>query len=285
MAPVAQFHVTLQPGGHAFDTDGSETILEAALDAGLTLPYGCRNGACGACKGKVVAGRVDHGAAQESALSAAERDAGMALFCCAKPLGDLVLECREVGSATDIPVRILPCRVQTLKRVADDVMILGLKLPVGTNKTVTATWEDERNLRLEETFDVHASQGTKPMTMTRHFAYDPQTDLLTCRVTRSTRTTGPEVVYLFKRREANNAYYMQMVDDWEIGSKLPEQACLISLQGIVNENAARLYLTFGPEYPFNYTEDLRGWLEKRRHFTFTRLATLEDALRTHGLIN
>lgn len=160
-------------------------------------------------------------------------------------------------------------------------LFLGLKLPVGGTKTVTATWEDERNLRLEESFDVHASQGTKPMTMTRHFAYDPLTDLLTCRVNRSTRTTGPDVVYLFKRREANNAHYMQMVDDWEIGSKLPEQACLISLQGIVNENAARLYLTFGPEYPFNYTEDLRTWLEKRRHFTFTRLATLEDAIRTY----
>ncbi len=129
MAPVARFHVTLQPGGHAFDTDGSETILEAALDAGFTLPYGCRNGACGACKGKVLAGRVDHGAAQENALPAAERDAGMALFCCAKPLDDLVLECREVGSATDIPVRILPCRVQTMERVADDVMVIGLKLP------------------------------------------------------------------------------------------------------------------------------------------------------------
>ncbi len=133
MAPVASsvasYRVTLQPSGHSFITDGSDPILQAALDAGLTLPYGCRNGACGACKGKVLDGLVDHGAAQDQALSTADRAGGLALFCCAKPLSDLVLECREVGTAKDIPVRIMPCRVQTIERAADDVIILGLKLP------------------------------------------------------------------------------------------------------------------------------------------------------------
>jgi CDP-4-dehydro-6-deoxyglucose reductase len=126
---AATYRVTLQPSGHSFTTDGSDSVLQAALDAGLTLPYGCRNGACGACKGKVLDGLVDHGAAQDQALSTADRAGGLALFCCAKPLSDLVLECREVGTAKDIPVRIMPCRVQTIERAADDVIILGLKLP------------------------------------------------------------------------------------------------------------------------------------------------------------
>jgi CDP-4-dehydro-6-deoxyglucose reductase len=129
MAPTSAFRVTLAPSGHSFTTDGSDTVLQAALDAGLTLPYGCRNGACGACKGRVVDGLVDHGAAQEHALSTADRVGGLALFCCAKPLSDLVLECREVGTAKDIPVKIMPCRVQKIERVADDVMVLSLKLP------------------------------------------------------------------------------------------------------------------------------------------------------------
>jgi CDP-4-dehydro-6-deoxyglucose reductase len=129
MAPAPSFRVTLQPSGHSFATDGSDPVLQAALDAGLTLPYGCRNGACGACKGKVLDGLVDHGAAQDQALSTADRAGGLALFCCAKPLSDLVLECREVGTAKDIPVRIMPCRVQKIERAADDVIILSLKLP------------------------------------------------------------------------------------------------------------------------------------------------------------
>ena len=129
MASAAPFRVTLQPSGHRFTTDGSDSVLQAALDAGLMLPYGCRNGACGACKGKVQDGLVDHGPAQDQALSTADRAGGLALFCCAKPLSDLVLECREVGTAKDIPVKIMPCRVQKIERVADDVIVLSLKLP------------------------------------------------------------------------------------------------------------------------------------------------------------
>jgi CDP-4-dehydro-6-deoxyglucose reductase len=129
MAPVKPYRVTLQPSGHSFTTDGSDSLLQAALNAGFTLPYGCRNGACGACKGKVLDGLVDHGAAQADALPTADRSSGLALFCCAKPLSDVVLECREVGTAKDIPVKILPCRVQQLERVADDVIVMSLKLP------------------------------------------------------------------------------------------------------------------------------------------------------------
>jgi len=127
--PGDKFRVTLQPSGHSFTTAGDATLLQAALDAGFTMPYGCRNGACGACKGKVLDGLVDHGAVQASALSTADRSSGLALFCCATPLSDVVLECREVGTAKDIPVKILPCRVQKLERVADDVIVLSLKLP------------------------------------------------------------------------------------------------------------------------------------------------------------
>jgi len=123
------YQVTLQPSGHTFSAAADTTLLEAALDAGFNLPYGCKNGACGACKGKVLDGQVDHGAAQDHALSADERATGMTLFCCAKPRSDLSLEVREIGVARDIPVKILPCRVQQLERLAEDVMALRLKLP------------------------------------------------------------------------------------------------------------------------------------------------------------
>lgn len=121
--------ITLQPSGHVFHAQNGETILEAALREGYLLPYGCRNGACGSCKGKVVEGSVDHGNAQETALTAADRALGMALFCQARPRSDLIIECREIGAAKDIPVKILPCRVQTLERIAPDVMRIRLRLP------------------------------------------------------------------------------------------------------------------------------------------------------------
>ena len=123
------FTVTIQPSGHTLSTEAGESILEAALRQGLTLPYGCRDGACGACRGKVLSGEVDHGKAQDHALSQADRDQGLALFCCASPRSDLVIESREVRKAGDIPVKTLPVRVQSLERAAPDVMIVKLKLP------------------------------------------------------------------------------------------------------------------------------------------------------------
>ena len=122
-------NVTLRPSGHQFSVDAGESILTAALRHGFVLPYGCRNGACGSCKGRVLEGTVDYGVYQKKALSDAEKAAGKALFCQAKPLGDVVIEARTVGTAKDIPVKTLPCRVQKLERLADDVMVLYLKLP------------------------------------------------------------------------------------------------------------------------------------------------------------
>ncbi|MFA7268767.1 MAG: CDP-6-deoxy-delta-3,4-glucoseen reductase [Sterolibacterium sp.] len=123
------FQITIQPSGHSCTAEDGASILSTALDAGFNLPYGCRNGACGTCKGKILEGKIDHGAASENALSEEEKAAGMALFCCARPLSDVSIECHELGAAQDIPVRTLPCRVQKLERLAPDVMALHLKLP------------------------------------------------------------------------------------------------------------------------------------------------------------
>jgi CDP-4-dehydro-6-deoxyglucose reductase, E3 len=121
--------VTIQPSGHQYQVPDDETVLKAALAEGFNLPYGCRNGACGSCKGKILEGRVDYGHYTESVLSELEKNAGYALFCCAKPLTDLVIEVREIHANKDIVVKKLPCRVAKLERVTDDVVLLHLKLP------------------------------------------------------------------------------------------------------------------------------------------------------------
>ena len=121
--------VTIQPSGHQFQVEEGEAVLAAALRQGFVLPYGCKNGACGSCKGKIVAGTVDYGVYQAKALTDEEKALGKALFCQAKPLTDLVIEARTIGAVKDIQVKTLPCRVQKMERVAEDVIILGLKLP------------------------------------------------------------------------------------------------------------------------------------------------------------
>ena len=123
------FKTTILPSNHSFEIQSEETIIEAALAKGYTLPHSCRNGACGVCKGKILQGSVDYGNHQAYALTDAEKAAGLALFCCAKPKSDLVIESHEVTTGSEIQVKTLPCRVQRMEKLADDVMVLYLKLP------------------------------------------------------------------------------------------------------------------------------------------------------------
>jgi CDP-4-dehydro-6-deoxyglucose reductase len=123
------FQVSVQPSGRQFSCDADETVLAAATRAGIGLPYGCKNGACGSCKGKLLSGSVTHGQHQERALSAADEAAGAALFCCAVPQSDLVIEVREVLGLGDFPIRKMPSRIARLEKLSGDVMLMTLQLP------------------------------------------------------------------------------------------------------------------------------------------------------------
>lgn len=121
--------ITIKPSDHIFTVDEGETVLDAALRGGIIIAYGCRNGACGSCKGKLLEGSIDYGHYQEHALPDAERQGGLALFCQARPLTDLVISTREVAGVSGIEIRKLPVRVHRMERFAPDVMGLQLKLP------------------------------------------------------------------------------------------------------------------------------------------------------------
>lgn len=123
------FQVKLQPGQYSFQAEPGESLFDAALRQGLSLPHGCRDGICGTCKGKVLGGEIDHGRTSAQALSEADRQAGFALFCCATAKSDLTIESREARSLDNVPIRTFPARVHRMTRVAPDVMIVELKPP------------------------------------------------------------------------------------------------------------------------------------------------------------
>lgn len=123
------FTITLKPAERTFDVLRDEPILAAAIRQGIGLPYGCKDGACGSCKSRLLEGRVIHGAHQLKALSAAEEEAGYILTCCATPQTDCTVEARTVPGAGEYPVLKMPTRVLTIERPAADVAVLRLQLP------------------------------------------------------------------------------------------------------------------------------------------------------------
>jgi CDP-4-dehydro-6-deoxyglucose reductase len=121
--------VNVRPSGRSFVVEGDETVLEAALKNGIGLAYGCKNGACGTCRGKVIEGTVVHRQHSSSALPPTDEARGFALFCSARPQTDLVIEARELTGFGDIPIRKMPARIAKIEKPAPDVAIVSLQLP------------------------------------------------------------------------------------------------------------------------------------------------------------
>ncbi len=123
------FQVTVQPSLHQFPADPDKSVLDAALAAGILLPYSCRSGACSTCKARVLSGTVQGGNSAAQILTPEEIREGFTLLCQARATSDLVIESREIRLASDIQIRKLPSRVTSIERPTADVALLKLQLP------------------------------------------------------------------------------------------------------------------------------------------------------------
>jgi ferredoxin len=70
--------------------DAREHVLDAALAAGLDLPYRCLQGWCLTCAARIVEGTLDQSDSRR--YYPEDRAEGFALICTAKPASDCVLE-------------------------------------------------------------------------------------------------------------------------------------------------------------------------------------------------
>jgi CDP-4-dehydro-6-deoxyglucose reductase len=134
-AAASQFQIQIEPSGRRFTANSTETLLAVGIAQGINLPYGCKDGACGACKCKKLSGSVTHGAHQSKALSDEEESQGYVLTCCATASSDVVLESRQVTAEGAFPIKKMPTRVTLMEKKSPDVMRLLLQLPA--NETFT----------------------------------------------------------------------------------------------------------------------------------------------------
>lgn len=131
-AATTTMTVTCLPGGRTFEAMPQETILDAALRQGLLLSHSCRNGVCGTCKTRLIEGRVDY-RDQPLVLTAEEAASGYALPCQARAQTAVALECSPICADVATPMRRLVTRVQSLDKLAPDVMRIRLKMPANGN--------------------------------------------------------------------------------------------------------------------------------------------------------
>ena len=123
------YKIKIQSSGLEFHVKPSQTILEGAIASGITLPYGCQDGACGSCKGKVISGKYFLNEYQSSALTDSDIKAGNTLYCKSMAQEDLVIEPNIPEVYDQYSPKVLPVKVESLTRLNHDVMQMFLKLP------------------------------------------------------------------------------------------------------------------------------------------------------------
>lgn len=114
--------------GKRFSSEFGTSLLDSAKAVGITLEYSCRTGRCGVCKTTVVCGKTEAFRA-ETSLTAEERAAGMILTCCRHAAGDVEIDAEDLGALSDIVVKTVPCRIDSLTRLADNVVEVVLRVP------------------------------------------------------------------------------------------------------------------------------------------------------------
>jgi CDP-4-dehydro-6-deoxyglucose reductase, E3 len=121
--------IKIIPSGHEFFVEGTETILDASVRAGLKLAYGCSSGNCGTCKARVVSGEVWKTADHDYVLSEREKQMGYILTCSNTAVTDLVLEAPEALRVEDLPLQDIRAGVRKVERLGDDLLLLQVQTP------------------------------------------------------------------------------------------------------------------------------------------------------------
>ena len=126
---VMAAHVHVLPSGHDFFLDGQDTLLEAALRAGVPLSYGCSGGNCGLCKARVVSGQIKKMRHHDYVIPEAEKNQGYILLCSNTAVSDVEIEAPVAGGVQDIPFQQIDARVKSIDLLAPDMVLLHLQTP------------------------------------------------------------------------------------------------------------------------------------------------------------
>ena len=118
--------------GTSFPIAENQTILAAAQQAGVHLDFSCRDGRCGVCKVKVLAGNAVELMFPES-LDDQQRKERQILTCCHGAESDLSIEAENLVQLEGIESKVLPCRIDSLEHLSVDVIRVVLRLPSNAN--------------------------------------------------------------------------------------------------------------------------------------------------------
>ncbi len=270
-------HVKLQPSGHEFFVEGADTLLEAALRAGLALNYGCSNGNCGQCKAKVVSGEVLKVRPHDYVLSESEKAAGQVLMCSNTAVTDVVIEAGEAETAAEIPFQHVTAHVKSIDPLGDAMLLLHLQTPrnnrlrflAGQNvvlqlgHSISAEFPvascpcDDRNLQ----FHIHNTPGN-------HFA-----DYVATRLKKGEAVTveGPTGGFVLREDSTRPLIFIAFGAGFAPVKSLMEHAMALD-----SAESVQLYWIASHEDDLYFSNWTRAWADALDNFVFTPLVAGSD---------
>ncbi len=265
--------VRVRPSGHEFFVEGSDSILDAALKAGLHPEYGCSSGNCGSCKARVLSGRVRNIRDHDYVLSAREQAEGYILTCSNTAVTDLVLEAPEALSAGDLPLQQIRASVRAIDMLAPDLALLRVQTPrtqtlrFMAGQRIDLTSEDGAQARLP--IASCPCDGRNLQFLVRRRPGDRFADSVLAPVgePQTLELAGPVGVFTLREESTAPAVFVAAGDGFAAIKSLVEHAIAI-------DNAARIHLyrldRLGTD---NVLDNLcRAWRDSLDNFQYSRLS-------------
>ena len=114
-----------------YTCEENTSLLQAALDSGITLEYSCLNARCSSCRVKILEGEVEN-LQDEQVLSAEEKAAGYVLSCNVVPRSEVVLDVEDLG-VTLPKSQVTPCKINSITALTPHIVEVVLRLPPKVN--------------------------------------------------------------------------------------------------------------------------------------------------------
>lgn len=125
------YTVRLNPVGVEFDVEEGETVLDAAFRQGISLPHGCKEGQCSACKCNLLEGEVEMLKYSTFALNDSEKEQGGILLCRSIAYSDMEVELLNYDEelmSKAIAVKEYEGRITSIERLTNDIRAIEIAL-------------------------------------------------------------------------------------------------------------------------------------------------------------
>ncbi|CAH1746126.1 Ferredoxin:oxidoreductase FAD/NAD(P)-binding:oxidoreductase FAD-binding region [Thauera humireducens] len=129
-----QARITNKKDGSTFVHNAGDTVLRAALRAGVGMSYECNSGGCGGCKFELIEGEVDTLWAEAPGLSERDKQRGRHLACQCIPRGDITISAPcATEYAPPRPPQRQSARLAAVRDITHDIREFRFVAAVGAN--------------------------------------------------------------------------------------------------------------------------------------------------------